>query len=132
MVLHAPEVVCHGPGDNVSRGICTAPTYTANMAVPKLEPTVDTLEKLAASYKFRMTIELNTDIAFKALVDNKMWQNYIFKIYYTVMIDNRRPRVGLSKSLETLSVEIRNFCSPTLWMRLRMWFNKTACIQGYI
>ena len=25
MVLHAPEVVCHGPGDNVSRGICTAP-----------------------------------------------------------------------------------------------------------
>jgi len=48
-------------------------TYTANMAVPKLEPTVDTLKALAASSKFKMTIELNTDIAFKALVDNKMW-----------------------------------------------------------
>jgi len=43
------------------------------MAVPKLEPTVDTLEELAASNKFRMTIELNTDIAFKALVDDEMW-----------------------------------------------------------
>jgi len=48
-------------------------TYTANMAVPKLEPTVDTLEELAASNNFRITIELNTDIGFKALVDNEMW-----------------------------------------------------------
>ena len=47
--------------------------YTANMAVPKLEPTVDNLEELAASSKFKMTIELNTDIGFKSLVDNKMW-----------------------------------------------------------
>jgi len=48
-------------------------TYTANMAVPKLEPTVDTLEELAASNNFRITIELNTDIGFKTLVDNEMW-----------------------------------------------------------
>ena len=48
---------------NVYTGI-----YTANMAVPKLEPTVDTLEDLAASTKFRMTIEMNTDMGYKALV----------------------------------------------------------------
>ena len=24
-MLHAPEVVCHGPGDNVCRGICMRP-----------------------------------------------------------------------------------------------------------
>ena len=48
-------------------------TYTANMAVPKLEPTVDNLEELAASSKFKMTIELNTDIGFKSLVDNEIW-----------------------------------------------------------
>ena len=43
-------------------------TYTANLAVPKLEPTVDTLEELAASKRFRMTIDVNTDIGYKALV----------------------------------------------------------------
>lgn len=48
---------------NVYTGI-----YTANMAVPKLEPTVDTLEQLAASDKFRMTVDKNTDMGFKALV----------------------------------------------------------------
>ena len=42
-------------------------TYTANMAVPKLESTVDTLEEFAASKKIRMTIDLNTDIGFRAL-----------------------------------------------------------------
>ena len=43
-------------------------TYTANMAVTKLEPTVDTLEDLAASKKFKMTIELNHDLSYKVLV----------------------------------------------------------------
>jgi len=43
-------------------------TYTANMAVPKLEPTVDTLEELAASKIFKMTIELNHDLSYKVLV----------------------------------------------------------------
>ena len=96
-------------------------TYTANMAVPKLEPTVDTLEELAASNKFRITIELNTDIGFKALVDNEMWKYHnILKLYQTVLINYRRPRVGRTKSLETLFVEIRNFCSPDLWMEFLM------------
>ena len=52
-----------------------AGTYTANMAVPKLEPTVDTLEELAASNKFRMTIEMNTDMGFKALVNRMIINN---------------------------------------------------------
>ena len=43
-------------------------TYTANMAVTKLEPTVDTLEDLAVSKKFKMTIELNHDLSYKVLV----------------------------------------------------------------
>ena len=43
-------------------------TYTANMAIPKLEPTVDTLEELAASKQFKMTIELNHDLSYKVLV----------------------------------------------------------------
>ena len=43
-------------------------TYTANMAIPNLEPTVDTLEDLAASKKFKMTIELNHDLSYKVLV----------------------------------------------------------------
>jgi len=53
-------------------------TYTANMAIPKLESTVNTLEELAASNKFRMTIELNTDISFKALVDNESGRIIMF------------------------------------------------------
>ena len=43
-------------------------TYTANMAVPKLERTIDTLEELAASKKFKMTIEKNSDLSYKVLV----------------------------------------------------------------
>ena len=43
-------------------------TYTANLAVPKLEPTVETLEELAASKKLKMTIELNSDLSYKVLV----------------------------------------------------------------
>ena len=50
-------------------------TYTANMAVPKLESTVDTVEELAASNKFRMTIEMNTDMGFKALVNRMIINN---------------------------------------------------------
>jgi len=51
-------------------------TYTANLAVPKLEPTVDTLEELAASDKVRMTINLNTDIGVKALVKRILHEKY--------------------------------------------------------
>ena len=54
-------------------------TYTANLAVPKLEPTVDTLEDLAASKKLKMIVELNSDISFKILVIIIIM--YIFKIY---------------------------------------------------
>ena len=50
--------------------------YTANLAVPKLEPTVDTLEDLAASIKFKLIVELNSDISFKILV--KIIFLYIF------------------------------------------------------
>ena len=53
--------------------------YTANLAVPKLEPTVDTLEDLAASKKLKMIVELNSDISFKILVIIIIM--YIFKIY---------------------------------------------------
>ena len=42
--------------------------YTANLSVPKLEPTVDTLEDLAASRKLKMTAEHNSDISFNILV----------------------------------------------------------------
>ena len=38
------------------------------MAVPKLEPTIDTLEQLASSTHLRMTIDVNSDISFKSLV----------------------------------------------------------------
>jgi len=43
-------------------------TFTARLAVTKLEPTVDTLEDLAASKSLKMTVELNSDIGYKALV----------------------------------------------------------------
>lgn len=43
-------------------------TYTANMSVPKLDPTIETLEELAASSKFRVTLDINKDMSFKALV----------------------------------------------------------------
>jgi len=46
-------------------------TFTARLAVVKLEPTVDTLEDLAASKTHRITIELNAEIGFKALVKIK-------------------------------------------------------------
>lgn len=36
--------------------------HTVHLAVPKLEPTVDTLEELAASDEVRMTIDWDTDI----------------------------------------------------------------------
>jgi len=55
-------------------------TYTANLAVPKLEPTVDTLEELAASDKFRMTIDRNTDIGVKALVRKIIITLNVFRI----------------------------------------------------
>ena len=55
-----------------------AGTYTANLAIPKLEPTVDTLEELAASEKVRMTINLNTDIGAKALVKRTLHGKYEF------------------------------------------------------
>ena len=51
-------------------------TYTANLAIPKLEPIIDTLEELAASDKVRMTINLNTDIGVKALVRAVQNQSY--------------------------------------------------------
>jgi len=38
------------------------------MAVTKLEPTVDTLEDLAASKTLKMTVELNSDMSHRALV----------------------------------------------------------------
>jgi len=63
---------------NVYTGI-----YTANMAVPKLEPTVDTLEDLAASTKFRMTIEMNTDMGYKALVSKRR-----FGCFYQIQDDD--------------------------------------------
>ena len=43
-------------------------TFTAIMAVTKLDPTVDTLEDLAASKTLKMTVELNSDMSHRALV----------------------------------------------------------------
>ena len=46
-------------------------TFTARLAVVKLEPTIDTLEDLAASKTHRITIELNAEIGFKSMVKLK-------------------------------------------------------------
>ena len=43
-------------------------TFTAIMAVTKLDPTVDTLEDLAASKTLKITIELNSEIEYKSMV----------------------------------------------------------------
>ena len=43
-------------------------TLTAFLTVPKLEPTVNTLEELAVGGKFKLTVELNSDISYKSLV----------------------------------------------------------------
>ena len=91
-------------------------TYTANMAVPKLEPTVDTLEELAASQKFKMTVELNSDLSYKVLVSilslSVRKENYDFlkKITYRVLHLDRL------KFWEILSESIRNCYSRMLWM----------------
>ena len=54
--------------------------FTARLAVPKFEPTVNTLEDLAASKTLRMTIELNSDIGLKSLVKFKIFYPKIGKL----------------------------------------------------
>jgi len=46
-------------------------TFTARLAVVKFEPTVDTLEDLAASKTHRITIEMNAEMGIKSLVKFK-------------------------------------------------------------
>lgn len=54
-------------------------TFTARLAVVKFEPTMDTLEELAASKTLRMTIELNAEIAIKSMVETWMiWRCKLF------------------------------------------------------
>jgi len=48
-------------------------TFTARLAVVKLEPTIDTLEDLSASKTLTMTIELNSEIGFKSMVQFQMF-----------------------------------------------------------
>ena len=43
-------------------------TFTARLAVVKLEPTIDTLEDLAASKTLKITVELNSEIGYKSMV----------------------------------------------------------------
>ena len=67
-------------------------TYTANLAVPKLESTVDTLEDLAASIKFKLIVELNSDLSLKVLV--KIIFLYIYEIdisFYETDFNYRTP-----------------------------------------
>lgn len=45
-------------------------TYTAHLALPKREPTVNTFEELASSKKFKMTIDYHSDLAYKSLVSS--------------------------------------------------------------
>ena len=54
--------------------------FTARLAVHKFEPTVNTLEDLAASKTLRMTIELNSDIGLKSLVKFQIFYPKIGKL----------------------------------------------------
>ncbi len=54
-------------------------TFTARLAVTKLEPTLETFEDLAVSTVLKMTVELNSDIEYKALVMKV--HKYLYGIY---------------------------------------------------
>jgi len=51
--------------------------YTAQLALHRREPTVNTLEELASSNKFKMTIDYHSDLAYKSLVSSIIYTRNI-------------------------------------------------------
>lgn len=89
--------------------------FTARLAVVKLEPTVDTLEDLAASKTHKMTIELSSEIGLKSMV---IFMIFLFQNIQMYQVINdfffRMQSLVFIKYLETVFVNIPSFCSQTL------------------